>query len=59
MNTIEAIERYNEAPSYKLVLVLKDCKLLLKLKPDTKHNKRIANTISLIKQILIDRQVIC
>lgn len=56
---MDTVEQYNKVPSYKLVLVLKDCKLLLKLKPDTKHGERIANTITLIKQILIDRQVIC
>lgn len=45
---------YNKLPSWKLVLVLKDCKTLLDSRPD--YSVRLKNTIQVIKQILIQRQ---
>ena len=47
---------YLKLPSYKLVLVLKDCKTLLKALPD--KTEVIKNTMEVIRDILITRQVI-
>ena len=47
---------YHKLPSYKLVLVIKDCKALLEARPD--YADRLKNTIAVVKRILIDRQVI-
>lgn len=49
------MEEYNQLPSYKLVLVLKDCKTLLEAIPS--KTTIIRNTMLLIRNILISRQV--
>lgn len=53
---------YEKAPSYKLVILLKQCKVLLtKHKQDLKetgYTDKVQNTANLIKTILINRQVV-
>jgi hypothetical protein len=50
------MDEYLKLPSYELVLVLKDCKILLKALPN--KAKVIKNTMEVIRDILITRQVI-
>lgn len=47
---------YNGLPSYRLVLTIKICKMLAQQRPD--YSDRLHNTIILIKNILIHRQLI-
>lgn len=49
------MEEYIKLPSYKLVLVLKDCKILLRAVPS--KTDVIRNTMVVIRNILIDRQI--
>lgn len=50
------MNEYTQLPSYTLVLILKDCKTLLKAIPSKKTALR--NTMRVIRDILINRQVI-
>lgn len=52
----KAFNQYNQLPSYKLVQVIKDCKTLMRARPE--HSESLRNTIKLISGILISRQVI-
>ena len=45
---------YYSVPSWKLVLLIKDCKTLLRAYP---NSVKIKNTLSLLKNIMIQRQV--
>jgi hypothetical protein len=50
------MSEYHSLPSYKIVLVLKDCKQLLLQRPE--YSDRIKATILHLRNILIERQTI-
>jgi hypothetical protein len=54
MSDQDVINQYNELPSYELVLVLKDCKFLLKGIPS--KTTIVKNTMTVIRDILVSRQ---
>jgi len=56
----KASVNYQNVPSWKLVLILKDCKKLLDSRPDysVQLRERLKNTIKLLRNILIQRQVL-
>lgn len=56
MTNLEKIETYRKLQSYELVLLLKDCKKLLRYSKANEASVRL--TISVIRDILIERKVI-